>query len=231
MAKIPCSYYSQDERQKECKNDLNSFRTNPSESHHPLQLERNFVNALNSTKIDKFMAKPFISSFSCHSEGISHLTKDSFGRHFMTSSFDNEISLYDIYNKEIIYRKTYDDVINGISLQSDKIFVTQGSGVDITRHSYNNDKIIIDEYDSKSVGGYDYDTDDGKLTGCDDDKAVRYDCDNTDYYTHEGNKMFIDHKSLVNSIDVFENQIASACSNSFVFSDIDRNKSVYPLKK
>ncbi|ORD98749.1 SOF1 [Hepatospora eriocheir] len=79
------------------------------------------------------MAKPFISSFSYHTEGITGLCKDYSGKYIATSSFDKHVVIYDVFNKKCINDIKMDDFINGIGLNNNVLCVGQDTSVVVKR--------------------------------------------------------------------------------------------------
>ncbi|KRH92506.1 Sof1 domain-containing U3 snoRNP protein [Pseudoloma neurophilia] len=57
----------------------------------PLAAQKEFIQALNATKIERLLAKPFIKNIDSFSDNIIHL--DSFGDICVSAAFDGEISV------------------------------------------------------------------------------------------------------------------------------------------
>lgn len=87
---------SHKEMQKERKNDTPRARHCKEKSYHPFLLEREYKKALNAVKIERLLAKPFVSAITYHKEGIVHLTKDSTSDFFASSSFNGQTFVWDL---------------------------------------------------------------------------------------------------------------------------------------
>lgn len=128
--KIDAIYHSVNDRRKERKGDRPAKKYSKDPVHHPLLLEREYVRALNATKVDRLLAKPFIAAL-CHGgEGINHLVKDYEQPFFATASYDNKTVLWDMNTKEKLSTRSYDSPIAGIALDgSQNMYVSQHKSV------------------------------------------------------------------------------------------------------
>ncbi len=52
------------------KTDIHKLPRNLDPSLHPLEVPREYVRALNATKLDRVFAKPFVGSLSGHTDGV-----------------------------------------------------------------------------------------------------------------------------------------------------------------
>ncbi len=128
--KINTVYYGRNERRKECHEDqpIRKYSKNPED--HPFLLEREYVRALNATKLDRMFAKPFIGALTHMGEGISHLVKDYEEPFFATASYDMKVNLWDMVSRKVVSTKNYSMPVSGIALDNKRnIFVGQGSSV------------------------------------------------------------------------------------------------------
>ena len=57
------------------KSDIHKVPRNLDPALHPLEGPREYVRALNATKLDRVFAKPFISSLSGHTDGVYCMAK------------------------------------------------------------------------------------------------------------------------------------------------------------
>ncbi len=57
------------------KSDIHKLPRNLDPALHPLEGPREYVRALNATKLDRVFAKPFISSLSGHTDGVYCMAK------------------------------------------------------------------------------------------------------------------------------------------------------------
>lgn len=132
--KIESIYHSKDVRRKECKGDRRDKMSSKNPIHHPFGLEREYVQALNSTKIERMLASPFIVALSHHKEGINKLVKSYSSSCFASSSYDNRVILWDLKTRNILVEREYNQIINGMALDNyNNIFVTQGKSIEVCR--------------------------------------------------------------------------------------------------
>lgn len=155
--KIDSIYHSKDARKKECKGDRTTKRFSKDPTHHPMLLEREYVRALNATKIERMLAKPFITALSHHREGINKLSKSYTSNIFASSSYDNKLVIWELFSKKIILEKQYSSIINGIALgDNSDIFVSQNKSVILNDYmsEYNVDTAVssLDMYRDLCVG-------------------------------------------------------------------------------
>lgn len=124
--KIDSIYHNKESRRRECKGDRPERRFSKNPIHHPLLLEREYVRALNSTKVERMLAKPFIAALSHHREGINKLAKSYTSNNFASASYDNKVILWDLTSRNIVSKSQLDCVINGIALDStNNLYVSQ----------------------------------------------------------------------------------------------------------
>lgn len=88
---------------------------------HPLESSREYVRALNATKLDKVFAKPFIASLSGHSDGIytmcKHPTKLSV---LLTGACDGELKVWSLSSKQCLTSVTaHTGFIRGLCMNSE----------------------------------------------------------------------------------------------------------------
>eukprot|EP00866_Antonospora_locustae_P001805 jgi/Antlo1/1805/13 len=87
---------SHKEMQKERKNDVPRARHCKEKGYHPFLLEREYMKALNAVKIERLLAKPFVSALTYHKEGIVHVTKNHAVDLFASSSFNGQTFVWDL---------------------------------------------------------------------------------------------------------------------------------------
>lgn len=137
--KIESIYHSKNVRKRE-KNNKQVEMVSKDPIHHPFLLEREYVRALNATKIDRMLAKPFIAALSHHKEGINKLTKSYSSDHFLSSSYDNKVILWDLKSREIVSQFQMTTQVNGITLDStNNVYIGQGKNF----RNYSNNKNFI----------------------------------------------------------------------------------------
>lgn len=138
--KIDSIYHPKDSRRKECKGDRQEKRFSKDPVHHPMLLEREYVRALNSAKIERMLAKPFVMALTHHREGINRLSKDYESNLFVSSSYDNKVVLWDLTTKNVVKERYFDSIVNGIGIEEDRLYVTQNKTV-IINNTINIDNI------------------------------------------------------------------------------------------
>lgn len=60
---------------RQTKTDVHRLPRNLDPAVHPLEGAREYVRALNATKLDRVFAKPFVGSLSGHADGVYCMTK------------------------------------------------------------------------------------------------------------------------------------------------------------
>eukprot|EP00088_Acartia_fossae_P007362 TRINITY_DN13462_c0_g1_i1.p1 TRINITY_DN13462_c0_g1~~TRINITY_DN13462_c0_g1_i1.p1 ORF type:complete len:439 (-),score=75.40 TRINITY_DN13462_c0_g1_i1:547-1863(-) len=80
---------------RETKHDIHKIHRNYNQSEHPFEAEREYQRALNSVKLDKIFAKPFIGSLDGHRDSISCVAKhpDAVSS-IVSASADGEVRLW-----------------------------------------------------------------------------------------------------------------------------------------
>ena len=108
MTKINCNYHSKNTRVKECDGDINEREYSKEDRHNPLKTEKEFVTALNATKIDKLMSKPLLGVYMLHNEGINSLEQCK--NEFITSSYSNEVIIWDLLKTLVLHTSIFASV-------------------------------------------------------------------------------------------------------------------------
>jgi len=155
--KIEAIYHNKRDRKKETKSDLPMRRYAKDPVYHPMLLEREYVRALNATKIEKIMAKPFVTALMQNTEGIHLLVKDSESATFATASYDNTAVVWDMKSKTKIHEKKYPESIAGIAIDQFKnMYISQHKHVVGPNFNYRVDSIVNAlDYASLSPGSGD----------------------------------------------------------------------------
>lgn len=110
---------------KERKGDPVKRRFIKNVAYHPFAKEREYMRALNATKIERLLAKPFVTAFSDHKEGIFRVEKHPSKDRILSSSFDGDTKIYDISCKKLIGSISTGMVSNGVSFFNDNILVSK----------------------------------------------------------------------------------------------------------
>ncbi|EJW03137.1 hypothetical protein EDEG_00242 [Edhazardia aedis USNM 41457] len=94
--------------------------------YHPFMAQREYMKALNFTKVERMLAKPFVKAYSDPREGIVKVKSHKKMDRILCSSYDGSVYLYDIGKKEYLskYTASSDDVkstnnLNNIELEKD----------------------------------------------------------------------------------------------------------------
>lgn len=96
---------------------------------HPFEAEREYVRALNATKLERVFAKPFVGNLDGHRDGVSCLSKHpSKLSTLLSGAFDGEIRIWDIPQKKCIRNFTaHEGIIRGLTFTCDgEHFITTG---------------------------------------------------------------------------------------------------------
>lgn len=141
--KINTIYRSRNERRKETSDgqSIRKYTKNPES--HPFLIQREYVRALNATKMDRIFAKPFVKALTHMGEGIMSLIKDYELPFFATTSYDYKATLWDMISKTAILTTTYQKPIASIALDNNQnIYVTQDNTVISNKNVYKCDRHI-----------------------------------------------------------------------------------------
>jgi WD repeat and SOF domain-containing protein 1 len=106
---------------KECRSDIHKMPRNFDPAMHPLESSREYVRALNATKLDRVFAKPFIGALSGHTDAVSCMCKHPQKLSvIMSGSCDGEIKVWNLQRKECMATITaHSGFIRGISMDKD----------------------------------------------------------------------------------------------------------------
>lgn len=83
---------------------------------HPLEPAREYVRALNATKLDRVFAKPFVGNLDGHKEGVSCFAKHPHSLSALCSgAYDGEIRIWDLPTRKPIRNfNAHDGYVRGI---------------------------------------------------------------------------------------------------------------------
>lgn len=86
---------------RETKHDIHKVHRNYSQAEHPFEAEREYQRALNSVKLDKVFAKPFLGSLDGHRDGISCVAKHPGTiSNIASAAADGEIRLWELSTRK-----------------------------------------------------------------------------------------------------------------------------------
>lgn len=114
---------------KERKGDPTKHRFIKDAAYHPFAKQREYMRALNATKIERMLAKPFITAFSDHKEGIVRVEKHNKKDIMLSASFDGMTNIYNIATKRMAGSISLGGISNGVSFFNDEILVSKRKDV------------------------------------------------------------------------------------------------------
>ncbi|XP_037030911.1 DDB1- and CUL4-associated factor 13 [Bradysia coprophila] len=92
-----------DEYMRETKRDIHKVKRNYDPSLHPLESAREYVRALNATKLDRVFAKPFIGNLEGHKDGVSCFAKHPSSLSDLCSgSYDGGIHVWNLPTRKSV---------------------------------------------------------------------------------------------------------------------------------
>ncbi|CEO99183.1 hypothetical protein PBRA_001089 [Plasmodiophora brassicae] len=100
--------------------DVYRLPRNASPAVHPFHREREYTRALQATKLDKIMAKPFLCAFDQHSDAVQCLaTHPRRLRSLYSASADGELKSWDLSNRELLWSVgAHDGFVRGLACTS-----------------------------------------------------------------------------------------------------------------
>ncbi|XP_053697742.1 DDB1- and CUL4-associated factor 13 [Sabethes cyaneus] len=106
---------------RETKRDIHRVFRNYDSALHPFEEAREYVRALNATKLERVFAKPFVGSFGGHRDGVSVLGKHPKSLSLLLSgSYDGEVKLWDVANRTCLQSiQAHDGYVRGITFSND----------------------------------------------------------------------------------------------------------------
>lgn len=129
-----------DEYLRETKNDIHKVPRNYDPKEHPFESVREYVRALNATKLERVFAKPFIGVLDGHRDGISCFAKhpESLSQ-LCSGSYDGEIRIWDLPTRKCLRNfVAHAGFVRGISYsQSGSNFITVGDDKTVKTWSSN----------------------------------------------------------------------------------------------
>lgn len=99
---------------------LKTVKRNYDPALHPFESAREYVRALNATKLDRVFAKPFIGNLDGHKDGVSTFAKHPQSLSMLCSgSYDGEIRLWDLPTRKCMRNfLAHDGYVRGICYAS-----------------------------------------------------------------------------------------------------------------
>ena len=119
--------------------DIHKLPRNLDPSQHPLEGPREYVRALNATKLDRVFAKPFVGSLSGHTDGVYTLCKHPKQLSVILSgSCDGEVRIWSLARRECVTAApAHTGFVRGICMNPDGTsFFTVGEDKIIKQWQY-----------------------------------------------------------------------------------------------
>ncbi|KAI9481281.1 MAG: WD40-repeat-containing domain protein [Benjaminiella poitrasii] len=105
MVKVKALSRSSNDYVRERVEDIHKLQRNLDPAAHPFERGREYVRALNSAKLDRMFAKPFVASLNGHIDGVYCLTKHPTQLNSVISgSGDGEIRIWEISEQRTTWR-------------------------------------------------------------------------------------------------------------------------------
>ncbi|XP_038682494.1 DDB1- and CUL4-associated factor 13-like isoform X1 [Tripterygium wilfordii] len=120
---------STDEFTRERSNDLQRVFRNFDPSLRPQDKAVEYVRALNSAKLDKIFARPFVGAMDGHIDAVSCMAKNpNYLKGIFSGSMDGDIRLWDIASRRTVCRfRGHDGAVKGLTVSTDgRILVSCG---------------------------------------------------------------------------------------------------------
>ncbi|XP_014790792.1 DDB1- and CUL4-associated factor 13 [Octopus bimaculoides] len=152
MMKIKLLSRNPDDHLRETKDDIRKVARNFDPKFHPFEASREYVRALNATKLERTFAKPFIGCLEGHKDGLSVLKKHPTSLSTLLSgAHDGEVKVWNLpTRKSISTVQAHTGVVNSICFHpKGKYFFTCGR--DKTIKQWNVDEEFHIEEDPTNV--------------------------------------------------------------------------------
>ncbi|XKL62326.1 hypothetical protein PGB90_002159 [Kerria lacca] len=106
---------------RETKKDIHKIPRNYDPNLHPFEAPREYVRALNSIKLERVFAKPFIGNLDGHQDGISCLAKQPHAlSNIASGDYSGEIRVWDLPLRKCKWRiQAHNGFVRGLSFCSD----------------------------------------------------------------------------------------------------------------
>lgn len=116
MVKIKTISRPYEEVTRETPTQLMKVHKNPDPLLHPFERAREYTRALNTTKVEKILAKPFLGALSGHSDGVFSLAKNPKSLScFLSGSCDGEIRIWHLPSRKTVwYVKGHSSIVRGL---------------------------------------------------------------------------------------------------------------------
>jgi WD repeat and SOF domain-containing protein 1 len=106
---------------RDTKTEYHKLQRNYDPSIHPFEEQREYVRALNATKMERIFAKPFLGDLNAHGDGISCMAKHpSQLSTLLSGSYDGEICIWNLPTQSCTRKVVaHDGHVRGITFAAD----------------------------------------------------------------------------------------------------------------
>jgi len=125
---------------RETKRDIHKVPRNYDPSLHPFEAPREYVRALNATKLERVFAKPFVGSLDGHRDSVNCIEKHSTSLSLLLSgSCDGEVRLWNLAERRCVSAiQAHDGLVQGICTVPDgSSFLSCGTDKTVKQWSLN----------------------------------------------------------------------------------------------
>ena len=139
---------------RQSRSDIQRMPRNLDPAMHPLESSREYVRALNATKLDKIFAKPFIGCLSGHTDGVYCMCKHPKKLSTLLSgSCDGELKIWNLPRRECIGSITgHTGFVRGVCMNSEgSHFISVGDDNIVKQWQYPEDSIFSNEIEPIST--------------------------------------------------------------------------------
>ncbi|OQS54690.1 U3 snoRNP, 18S production [Ecytonucleospora hepatopenaei] len=203
MPKINCNYHSRNVRRKDCKNDLNEREYREEDRYNECRLEKEYVKALNATKLDKMNSKPLVDVYNLHNEGICSM--ENYKNFFVSSCYSNEVLIWDLLNKKVLEKFEIEGNVNKVGICDKNIFVCINRDIFIKNYKIEESNSLKNNY-VQEVYNFKY-----EFTKCN-----RWTNKKITNFTYDG---IVNNRNNVLDINYHKNNLLVATSNEIRLYD------------
>lgn len=109
---------------RETTDDIYQHYKNPDSTLHPLQQAREYMRALNSAKLEKIFAKPFVASMDEHTDSVYVLNRsDTYLNMCVSGSCNGEIKVWDLssFRSKLTIPVAHNGFVTGLVTRGDEL--------------------------------------------------------------------------------------------------------------
>lgn len=120
MPKIRAICRDKNNYERQNVNEIEKVFRNPNPVIHPQFKAREYVRALNSAKLEKIFAKPFVAALDNHTDGIKSMSKNpKITNEIVSGGFDGQIVLWDLSKRTPIFDiKSKHEFVKGVAFSN-----------------------------------------------------------------------------------------------------------------